>query len=131
VTLADVFNMPDDFLEGEYFKITVNATLNKSDADQSLPFDIRRPAPRTAPSDDDVKMKDPDTYSSPKEYARALAEYLTKHGPGTALVLRKAKSSLSEGTSAIFVRSIAQPSFTSLLTPLCRYACTTTTSMRW
>ena len=98
-----MFKMPDDFPEGEYFKVTVNATLNKSDADQSLPFDIRS-APAVSASSADVSLKDPDAYSSPEEYALALKTHLTKHGPGTALVLRKEVSSLEKGTPAIFVR---------------------------
>ena len=48
--IADVFKMPDDFPEGEYFKVTVNATLNKSDADQSLPFEVRKRVEATSTS---------------------------------------------------------------------------------
>eukprot|EP00045_Choanoeca_perplexa_P018062 m.276707 g.276707 ORF g.276707 m.276707 type:complete len:1088 (+) comp17700_c0_seq4:178-3441(+) len=99
-----VFKMPDDFQEGEYFKITVSATLNRSDRDRSLPFDIRRSAPATTSSpDSEIEMKAPEAYSSMDEYSKALEAYLIQKGPGAALVLRNSVGSLAKGASAIFV----------------------------
>lgn len=108
---VDVFTMPDDFDEGEYFKITVEASHDNKDRDQSLPFDIVRRATETSPEtaaalESVAVVSSFESYASGEAYETDLRAFLIQKGPGTPLMLRKSILNIDAKTPAMFVRSL-------------------------
>lgn len=118
--------MPDDFEEGEYFKISVEATRNTSDRDQSLPFDIHRALQieQASPSASSIPaVRAFESYSSEDEYVAALRVYLTQSGPGTVLALRQRILTFEANSSAVFVSQHCMPDPMLMLTAWDRSCC--------